>query len=260
MTDSLTILILTALSIGFVHTLLGPDHYLPFIAMARAGRWSLNKTVVITLLCGLGHVLSSTALGCLGLGFGIAVLNLKRIESLRGDVAGWLLIAFGLVYFLWGLRAALRNQPHTHWHPHADGTVHEHRHVHQADHLHAHTDSRTSDRPVMPPNTEPDPPTGATEDSQPAGMTPWILFTIFLFGPCEPLIPLLMYPAAEGRLWHVVWVTAAFGLTTLATMTAIVAIAYLGAGALPLARFQRYGHAAAGFAVFACGLAVKAGL
>ncbi|MCM8815199.1 MAG: hypothetical protein NC937_01660 [Candidatus Omnitrophica bacterium] len=30
-------------SLGFIHTVLGPDHYLPFIVLARAGKWSKKK-------------------------------------------------------------------------------------------------------------------------------------------------------------------------------------------------------------------------
>ena len=47
---------LLALYIGFFHTLIGPDHYLPFIVMARARRWSMFKTGWITVLCGIGHL------------------------------------------------------------------------------------------------------------------------------------------------------------------------------------------------------------
>ena len=44
MNQESTLLLWTAASIGFVHTLLGPDHYLPFVAMSRAGGWSARKT------------------------------------------------------------------------------------------------------------------------------------------------------------------------------------------------------------------------
>ena len=44
-----------AVSVAFVHTVAGPDHYLPFVAMARAGSWSRARTIWITALCGLGH-------------------------------------------------------------------------------------------------------------------------------------------------------------------------------------------------------------
>ena len=50
MTVDLGLLILTAASIGFVHTLLGPDHYLPFVAMGQPARWSTRRTLWITSL------------------------------------------------------------------------------------------------------------------------------------------------------------------------------------------------------------------
>lgn len=67
MSNSLAILLVSAASIGFLHTLLGPDHYLPFVVMSRANNWSIKKTALITVLCGLGHVGSSIILGALGL-------------------------------------------------------------------------------------------------------------------------------------------------------------------------------------------------
>ncbi|MDB4582328.1 hypothetical protein N9164_04185 [Draconibacterium sp.] len=60
------ILILTAASLGFVHTVLGPDHYIPFIALSKARNWSLPKTLGVTALCGIGHVLGSIAIGLIG--------------------------------------------------------------------------------------------------------------------------------------------------------------------------------------------------
>ena len=54
--NELIVLMGTAASIGFFHTLLGPDHYLPFIVMSRARNWSAARTLVITVLCGLAIV------------------------------------------------------------------------------------------------------------------------------------------------------------------------------------------------------------
>src|SRR3990167_6614934 len=116
--QELLILSITAISIGFFHTLLGPDHYLPFIVMARARRWPLLKTGWVTLLCGIGHIMSSVLLGIIGAALGIAVTRLEILESFRGSLAAWALIAFGLVYFIWGLRQAIRNRPHAHLHDH----------------------------------------------------------------------------------------------------------------------------------------------
>jgi len=233
MTPELTVLLVTAASIGFFHTLFGPDHYLPFIVMAKARKWSLTRTAWITLLCGIGHIGSSVILGMIGVALGIAVKKLELVESFRGNLAAWALIAFGLVYFAWGLRGALRNKPHHHIHAHLGGDVHVHEHTHTKEHLHIHSQ------------------TGATN------LTPWILFTIFLFGPCEPLIPILMYPAAQNSISGLILVTAIFGSVTILTMLGVVLSATTGISFLPMARLERYNHALAGATIFLCGIAIQ---
>jgi len=237
----------TAASIGFLHTLCGPDHYLPFVAMSRVGGWGRKKTMAVTFVCGIGHVASSVVLGGIGIALG-AVLRLEtleKFESQRGDFASWLLVAFGLTYFVWGVVRAIRNRPHTHLHGHADGTVHAHVHVHQGEHLHPH-------------------PAVVAQDVSPASrrgsLTPWVLFTIFLFGPCEPLIPLVMYPAAQANISAVVAVTALFSLATLTTMCTMVALLCFGTDPFRLPRFERFSHALAGLVVLSCGVAIKCGL
>jgi len=238
----------TAASIGFIHTVTGPDHYLPFVAMSRIGQWSTRKTLIVTLLCGTAHVLSSVVLGSIGIGLGAAVFAVTNtVEETRGAWAGWLLLGFGLAYTIWGLKRAIRNQPHTHMHVHADGTVHSHGHHHHTEHAHPH---------VVP--YAPVPPESQTQKVD--KMTPWVLFTIFVFGPCEPLIPLLMVPAAKHN-WAGVWlVTTIFGIITLATMTTIVLIARQATDKLPLEKLGRYSHFAAGLVILGCGAAVKLGL
>ena len=243
-----SILCTTAISVALLHTLLGPDHYLPFIAMARAGRWSLRKTMLITVACGLGHVLSSVLVGAVGVTLGISLLSVETFESMRGELAGWLLLAFGLAYFVWGVRRAIRSRPHTHWHAHSDGTVHTHDHVHESEHLHVH-EKKTTDAASHVAST-----TG------PPSLTPWVLFVIFLFGPCEPLIPLLMYPAAQGRTVDVFMVAALFGLVTMVAMTTVVALAHTAATSVRMGGLERYAHALTGLVMVACGAAVKIGL
>ncbi len=252
MSDGIALLCGTAALIGLLHTLLGPDHYLPFVAMSRAGGWSLRKTVLVTLMCGIGHVLSSVVLGMVGIALGIGLFKLEAIEVFRGDLAGWLMLAFGLVYFLWGVRRAIRNKPHTHWHIHADGQVHEHEHVHHGHHMHVHRGSARAEARGSGS------PPGKRSNEQ--SVTPWIIFTIFLFGPCEPLIPILMYPAASGRLWEVALVAIIFGGVTLATMTAVVVVGRAATGSIRFGRFERYSHALAGLALLVCGATVKAAL
>ena len=104
MPESLKLLSTTAVSIAFIHTLLGPDHYLPFVALGEAKKWSLPKTMLITFLCGLGHVLSSVIIGFIGIAAGVAVNKLVGIETVRGSIAAWLFIAFGLIYMVVAIR------------------------------------------------------------------------------------------------------------------------------------------------------------
>ncbi len=234
MTNETLVLAGTAASIGFVHTVLGPDHYLPFIVISRARRWNLAKTLFISFLCGLGHVLSSVVLGFVGIALGIAVFRLEGVESFRGGLAAWLLIGFGLAYSIWGLHRAVRKKPHKHLHPHAEGVDHEHTHSHEkASHAHVH------------------------DEKAKANITPWILFTVFVFGPCEPLIPLLMYPAAKHNISGAIMVTLAFGAITIMTMLVIIAAASWGASFIRLGPLERYAHAIAGAMIFISGLSVQ---
>ena len=110
MTQELRTLVIAAASIGFFHTLLGPDHYLPFIMMSWARRWSAVKTAVITLICAMGHIAGSVVLGLVGVSLGWAVKGLEAGEAARGTLAAWLLIAFGLAYLIWGLRFLYRTR------------------------------------------------------------------------------------------------------------------------------------------------------
>jgi len=231
MTPELLLLGLSAAAIAFVHTVLGPDHYLPFIAMSKARGWSLRKTLRITMICGVGHLAGSVVLGVIGIALGIQLSSLEWLEGVRANFAAWLLIGLGLAYTAWGLRQAYRNRPHTHWHSHG-GEVHEHLHSHHEDHLHVHEKANTK------------------------SLTPWVIFVIFVLGPCEPLIPLLMYPAARENIQGVVAVTAIFGVVTVLTMTILVALSLKGMESVKMKRFERYYHAIAGSAILACGLGV----
>ncbi|MCP4051248.1 MAG: hypothetical protein GY730_11160 [bacterium] len=229
-----TVLLSLAVSTGFLHTVTGPDHYLPFIVMSKAGKWSKSKTAWITLLSGSGHLLSSIIAGTAGIIFGVAVSKLKIIDSVRGEFAAWALIIFGLVYLLWGIRAAIKNNRCSHLQNHNDGTAHNHKHLYSGSHT------------TVPEN----------KDSR-KDITPWILFSIFVLGPCEPLIPVLMYPAAKGSFINVMIVTSAFAVTTLATMFFMVMTFLYGKKIIKFNKIEKYGHIMAGSTIFLTGSVIK---
>ena len=233
MTDSNTVLSLLLGSAGAVatlHTLIGVDHSIPFIALGRARGWSLRRTLGVTGVCGLVHVASSVLIGLVGVMLGVALDWLSWLESVRGQVASTLLIGFGLAYAAWAVWNERRGRGPDHLHRHADGTVHSHRHHHHGEHLHSHDLER--------------------------GVTPWALFIIFAFGPCEALIPLMMVPAMVQSWFQLVAVIGVFGLFTLATMLVTVTLGVLGLSQVRLRGFERRLDVLAGLTVAASGVAV----
>jgi hypothetical protein len=224
---SLSVLI-GAVSVAFFHTLLGADHTLPFIMLARARGWSMSRTLVITFLCGLGHVAGSLLLGGLGIALGYGIGALESAEQGRGAWAAWALFAFGFAYMIWGIRLAWRRRSGLELHDHS-GHVHVHG---RGDQEHAHDDKSGS-------------PT-----------TFWVLFAVFVLGPCEPLIAFFMVPASEGNWTLAVTTAIAFTLCTLATMLGIVALGLAGYRRLRLGRLERWSEALAGATVALCGLAI----
>ncbi len=230
MNGELLLLSGAAISVAFLHTVAGPDHYLPFVAMARAGSWSRVKTLWVTALCGLGHVGSSLLLAAVGVALFRGADHFMGFEGLRGDLAAWGLIGFGLIYGLWGLRRARQGHVHTHRHVHADGTVHEHRHAHASAHVHRH---------------------------EGPGFAPWALFVVFFLGPCEPLIPMIIYASEQAGAAAALSVAAVFTLITVLTMLGVVLLLVGGAERLKLPQLERYQHALAGMVILACGVGIR---
>lgn len=74
-------------------------------------------------------------------------------------------------------------------------------------------------------------------------VTPWVLFIIFILGPCEPLIPFLTYPAAQNSTAGIIWLVSIFTLFTLVTMVTIVLLGYYGVTLVKSTALERYIHA-----------------
>ncbi len=242
--QALSVLLGAAVTIAAGHTLIGVDHSLPFIALGRARKWSLGRLLAVTAVCGTGHVLSSVALGFVGLALGTALDRMQWLEATRGSIAAYMLIGFGVIYAARAWLRMQRGHAHTHDHSHAHQAHAHEGHAHDAHaHLHDHRDVEH-----MHPH----------EQAGKSSATIWALFVVFAFGPCEPLIPLVMAPAALHR-WHwVVLVTAVFGLVTIAVMMLVVAIGFLGLSRLRLTGVERYADVLAGLTIACSGIAIQA--
>ncbi len=195
-------LLISAVSVAFFHAL-APDHWVPFVALAKSSRWSVRRLAWITTLAGLAHVASSLLLGLLGLWAGLTVHHLQGAEAWRGSVGVWLLIGFGVAYVLWGLKHAQHHHPHV--------TVQE---VAKAY----------------------------------AAKRAWMLVAIMVFGPCEPLIP-LMFVAAQAGMATVWAISLVFSAVTVGMVVGQSLLSFAGVRLINAPWMERYAHALAGLVI-----------
>jgi sulfite exporter TauE/SafE len=230
--SEMMVLLVSAATLGMVHTLLGPDHYLPFIVLSKARNWTRTRTLWITFIAGVGHITGSVVLGMIGIAMGISLSRLEAIEASRGSLVGWMLIVFGIGYTVYGIYKYYRKGAHVHLPAFLRPRSIRHRDLH------------LSDRDLENEND-----TGS--------LTPWILFLIFVFGPCEVLIPMLIYPASQHSGLGVFLVAIVFGTATIGTMLTVVMLGYRG---LSLVRFkgrEHQLHLYAGLIILAAGVGMQ---
>jgi sulfite exporter TauE/SafE len=220
------LLITSAIGVALLHTLSGPDHYIPFIALSKSRNWSLLNTLFWTIICGIGHVGSSVMLGLGGAALGWNLEKMVHVENIRGGIAGWAFITLGLIYMFWGLIKARKNTSHKHFESDAEGNmfVFEHNHA-------------LVGKPI-----------------QKHKITPWVIFIIFILGPCEPMIPLLFAPGAQHSLSGMITLIACYTFFTLLTMIVMVTFGLKGIAISNTEKLEKYIHAIAGGTIFICGV------
>jgi hypothetical protein len=86
-------LIVTGFTVAFLHAAI-PTHWLPFVVAARAQRWNLAKTLVVTGVAGSGHVLSTTAL------VGSKRLHFRALDKYEAMIVGAIFCLLGVVIIL----------------------------------------------------------------------------------------------------------------------------------------------------------------
>lgn len=224
MSPEVELLLITVMSVAVVHTLIGPDHYLPFIALAKSGNWSLRKTIGWTIICGSGHVFSSILLGLIAAAIGYSLNSINLLQSIRGGLAAWMLLSFGVVYTMYGLLNRGRRS-HRHFDMVGGETfVFEHTHG----------------RPVAP--------------GKRYVVTPWVLFLIFVLGPCEPMIPLLYLPVANSSWMVMAILIFVYTVCTLGIMVSMVLAGFYGLRIFKNLKLEKYLHAISGISIILCAL------
>jgi hypothetical protein len=221
-TSTSILLLLSSCSTAITHALI-PDHWLPFVLLSRAQRWSDRRTAVLTGLAGLLHVLMSIVLGGAAIAAGSG--SAKDLAELAGRpvgyLAGLLLLFFGLAYGLWSYLRESR--------AHARAAVPGERPVHV--HAHGHLLERWF--------------RGA--------LTGGALVVIIGMSPCALLAPILFAAWSEGT-GAVLAAALGFTLCTIGTMIGTTLFAVHGMRRLDFPFLTRYGDLISGFMLAAIGV------
>lgn len=98
MSDPVTLgtILAGAAGVGVLHTLLGPDHYLPWIALARDRGWNGRRALLATAGAGLVHCLTSAVLVPVAILLTEGAATLAGVQGLRSDLTAWLLVGLGV--------------------------------------------------------------------------------------------------------------------------------------------------------------------
>jgi threonine/homoserine/homoserine lactone efflux protein len=209
---------------AIIHALI-PDHWLPFVLMARAQRWSDRRTIALVALAGFLHVLISIAFGAFGIAFGAGSAHFLAERTGRSleFLAGCLLVFFGIGYGVW---AHLR-----------EARVHGGREAGDPTLGHVHAHGHLLERWFR------------------TVVTGGALVVIIGISPCALLVPILFAASSQGML-PLVAAGMGFALCTIGTMVIITVLALRGMRQLQLRFFTRYGDLIGGMLIAAVGVLV----
>ncbi len=213
---ALTTIAVTGFTVAFFHAAM-PTHWLPFVLVARARRWSRAKTLGVTALAGLGHVALTSLLGLAIAWFGF------QIDHELGEAFPWMaggaLFAVGL-YYLW---RQLRGKGVCHHtvpggHHHASETC-----GHETEHSHWEHELEGSDLV-----------------SQKRGDMAAIggLFLMLTLSPCEAFLPVYLSGVQFGWRGFVV-LSVILAVATLAGMAIVTSLAMAGLDRFKVKYFER---------------------
>lgn len=190
-----------------------PVHWLPFVAAGRQQGWSRSRTLAVTAVAGIAHVLATSLIGVLVVILGIGVQG--WLES----VFPWLAAAILCVFAGWYLWQQLQGKPHSHSLPDSVPAT--------PGGIAAPTASRRSDRAVA------------------SG-----LVAMLMLAPCEAFVP--VYLAGAGGGWHsFALLSAVLAIATLAAMLVLVALCWRGMASARAAFIERYEPGLVGLAMLA---------
>ena len=209
----LTTIAVTGFTVAFFHAAI-PTHWLPFVLVARARDWTRGKTLAVSALAGLGHVLLTSLIGLVIAWFGF------HAEDVFPKMAGAVLLLIGAFYFWrhWSGRGVLHHHPPGGRHRASAHCGHERDHSHWDDEL------------------------GQSELVS-AKSGDWTaisgLFMMLTLSPCEGFLPVYVSGIQFGWRGFVV-LSVILALGTLAGMLIFTWLTLVGLERVRIQKFERY--------------------
>jgi ABC-type nickel/cobalt efflux system permease component RcnA len=237
-------IVTTGSAVAFLHAAL-PTHWLPFVLAARGQKWGRAKTLAITALAGLGHILFTVVLGVLVVWLGFEARDLTG--GLFPLLAGGVLILFGLYYLFHFARGG---HGHQHLFGHAHGG-HGHSHDHDHDHDHPHDHGHEHDHGHSAPSAV---PAGRDRSKSDAAVILGLL-AVLTFSPCEGFLPIYLSGIAYGWPGFLL-LSLVLALATLAGMVTFTWLSLAGMERLRLSALERYEGAILGAVLILLGAAI----
>lgn len=214
--NTLTTIAALGFPVAFLHAAI-PTHWLPFVLVGRARRWTRQRTILVTLAAGLGHVALTSLLGLAVAWFGFA-LN-SRLGDVFPWIAGGVLAAMG-GFYLW---RQWTGAGICHHHP-PGGTHHADEHCGEAPD-HTHWDDELKSSPLV---------SSGVADSAAIGG----LFVMLTVSPCEAFLPVYLSGVQFGWRGFVV-LSLILAVAALAGMTLFTWLALRGFDRIRIQRLER---------------------
>ncbi len=239
------LLIVAVAAVGFFHTLV-PDHWAPIALLARQQGWGRAQSARIAAGAGLGHTLSTLALG-LAVWFA-GILAAQRLGATVGYISSGALILFGgwiAIFALRDLRREVKHghahHRHLHLHRHAGGIAHSHLHSHDEDDLHEIEGSLAVESAPLHEHEH------APQSSRMA------LMLVLGSSPMIEGIP-AFFAASKYGLRQLAIMAFVFAVSTIATYVALVLLGREGLSRVNLGPIERYGEVLSGLVIAAIGV------
>jgi ABC-type nickel/cobalt efflux system permease component RcnA len=224
--------------VGVLHTIV-PDHWVPITLIARQRGWSRVTIARTAFQAGVGHVLSTLAIGLVVWLAGVAFA--ARFGHIVDTAASLALVAFGGWIMVSALRSLWGEGGHGHAHGHGHSHGHDHDHDHHHDHGHDHAHDHANGH-------------GHSSAHQHGTSSRTALLLILGSSPMVEGIP-AFFAAGKYGIGVIVLMAVVFAISTIATYVLLCVSSAAGLRRVSLGPLERYGEVLSGALIAIVGAA-----